>query len=97
MLKSELNIKDTNGVDQKDLLETLELAYEIDAELRSKLSKIKINIDKNKNPELIIAIRKIFGETYISRVGNAVITYDMYCSTLNLIRTLGKSKAEEIL
>ena len=97
MVQNNLNLKEVNGVSQKEIMETLEEAYEISEDLRKKLSKIRINIDKNKNPEIINAIRRIFGDSYISRSGNSTITYDMYCSTLNLIRTLGKNKSEEIL
>ncbi len=97
MIKSNLNIKEANGVSLASVIETLEEAYEISEELRNKLSKIRINIDKNKNPELINAVKMIFGESYISRTGNTSISYDMYCSTINLIRELGKNKSEEIL
>lgn len=97
MIQTNLNLKENNGVTQKEVLETLNDAYEVSEELRSKLSKIRIHIDKNNNPELINAILLIFGPTYISKTGNSSITYDMYCSTLNLIRTLGKEKTKEVL
>ena len=97
MIKSNLNLKEGNSVSQEDLLKTIAEGKEVSRELQEKLSKIKININKDTNPELISAIFRLFGESYISRTGNSVITYDMYCSTLNLIRTLGKSKAEEVI
>lgn len=97
MIQTNLNLKESNGVTQKEVLETLNDAYEVSEELRSKLSKIRIHIDKNNNPELINAILLIFGPTYISKTGNSSITYDMYCATLNLIRTLGTEKAKEVL
>ena len=97
MIQTNLNLKESNGVTQKEVLETLNDAYEVSEELRSKLSKIRIHIDKNNNPELINAILLIFGPTYIAKTGNSSITYDMYCATLNLIRTLGKEKAKEVL
>ena len=97
MIQTNLNLKESNGVTQKEVLETLNDAYEVSEELRSKLSKIRIHIDKNNNPELINAILLIFGPTYISKTGNSSITYDMYCATLNLIRTLGKEKTKEVL
>lgn len=97
MIQTNLNLTESNGVTQKEILETLNDAYEVSNELRAKLSKIRIHIDKNNNPELINAILLIFGPTYISKSGNSSITYDMYCSILNLIRTLGKEKAKEVL
>lgn len=97
MIKSDLNLKEVNGVSQKEVLETLEEAYTVSNELRDKLSKIRIHIYKSKNPEIIEAITHIFGNSYISRTGDSTITYDMYCSVINLIRTLGKSKSEEIV
>lgn len=97
MIKDNLNIKETNGATAVDIKETLNEAYAISEELRSKLAKIRINIDKSKNPEIITAVQRIFGDSYISRTGNTTITYDMYCACINLIRTLGEKKAEEIL
>ena len=70
MIQTNLNLKESNGVTQKEVLETLNDAYEVSEELRSKLSKIRIHIDKNNNPELINAILLIFGPTYISKTGN---------------------------
>lgn len=97
MVQNNINLREENGVSQQELLETIAEGREISDELRRKLAKIRINVNKQDNPELITAIQRIFGDNYISKAGNSVITYDMYCSTLNLIRTLGKNKSEEIL
>lgn len=97
MLQSDLNIKEENNTSLTELQEVLADAYEAEYDLRSQLTKIKINIDGTKNPEIVNAISAIFGPQYISSNGNASITYDMYCSVVNLIRTLGKNKAQEIL
>lgn len=97
MIKTDLNIKETNGPSKQEVISVLQEGYEISAELRDKLSKISINIDGNKNPEIINAIRRIFGDDYISRTGNSKITYEMYCSTLSLIRSLGENKSQEVL
>ena len=97
MIKTDLNIKETNGSSKQEVISVLEEGYSISAELREKLSKISINIDGNKNPEIIEAILRIFGESYIGRSGNSKITYDMYCSVISLIRTLGENKSQEVL
>ena len=97
MLKDNLNIKESNGATLVDIQETLKEGYLASEELKSKLAKIRINIDKVKNPEIVKAVEHIFGKPFISQAGNTVITYDMYCSCLNLIRTLGQNKAQEIL
>lgn len=94
---SDLNIKKSNGTTQEELWALLAEGYEIEKELRDKLNKIRINIDKNKSPEVITAIRAVFGDSYISRSGNSTITYEMYCVALNLMRKLGSSKASEII
>lgn len=97
MLQSDLNIKEENNTSLTELQEVLADAYEAEYDLRSQLTKIKINIDGTKNPEIVNAISAIFGPQYVSSNGNSSITYDMYCSVINLIRTLGKNKAQEIL
>lgn len=97
MLKSDLNIKEENNTTITELQEILSNAYEAEYDLRSQLTKIKINIDGSKNPEIVNAISAIFGPQYVSSNGNSSITYEMYCSVINLIRNLGKNKAKEIL
>ena len=52
---------------------------------------------KFTSKEIINAIRSIFGESYIYSNGNSIITYSMYSSVINLLRTLGNNKAEETL
>ena len=80
MIQTNLNLKESNGVTQKEVLETLNDAYEVSEELRSKLSKIRIHIDKNNNPELINAILLIFGPTYISKL--VILLLLMICIVL---------------
>lgn len=79
-----------------EVKELLEEASNISGELRNKLSKISININGSKSPELITAVQTIFGKDYISSSGNTTITYDMYCSLLNLMRELGSKKTEDL-
>lgn len=97
MLQNDLNIKEENGTTLTEIQEVLADAYEAENDLRSQLTKIKINIDGGKNPEIVKAISFIFGPEYVSSNGNSSITYEMYCSVINLIRELGKNKAQEIL
>ena len=91
------NIKQENGVTLEEIQQILAEARTADINLRNKLSKIKIHINGRDNPELIKAIKTIFDSTYIDTNGNSVITYNMYCSVINLLRQIGTSKAEEIL
>lgn len=66
-------------------------------DLRLKLSKIRIKVSGKDSPRVISAITAIFGTDYINSQGDSYITYDMYCSVINLIRTLGTTTAEEML
>ena len=91
------NIKIENGSTLEEIHQTILEAKSISTELLDKLSKIKIHINGGSNPEIINAIRSIFGDSYIYANGNSVITYSMYSSVINLLRTLGNNKAEEIL
>lgn len=72
-------------------------AIKASEELRQKLSKVRIKIDGNKSPKVIKAIKDVFGDTYITTTGNAYLTYDMYCSVINLIRELGRVTAKETI
>ena len=72
-------------------------AIEASEELRVKLSKVRIKVDGSRSPQLIEAIRALFGSTYITGQGDSYITYDMYCSVVNLLRSLGNKTAEETL
>lgn len=95
MLKENLNLEsDSNSVE--DVKKILQEGMDASEDLRAKLSHIKININKTEE-SVIKAIRELFGDSYISSSGNSIITYDMYCSTINLIRTLGAQKASEML
>jgi len=66
-------------------------------DLRMKLSKIRIKVSGRDSPRVISAITALFGVEYINSQGDSYITYDMYCSVINLIRTLGTTTAEEML
>lgn len=72
-------------------------AIEASEDLRLKLSKVRIKIEGSKSPKVIKAIKEIFGESYITDKGDAYITYDMYCSVVNLIRVLGNTTAMEAI
>ena len=91
------NINEENGVTIEEIQQVLADARTADINIRNKLSKIKIHINARDNPELIKAIRTVFDDTYIDTNGNSVITYNMYCAVINLLRQIGTSKAEEIL
>ena len=64
-------------------------------DLRLKLSKVRIKIDGKTSPKVIKAIQQIFGDEPITDKGDAFLTYDMYCSVVNLIRVLGNTTAME--
>lgn len=66
-------------------------------DLRLKLGKVRIKIDGSKSPKVIKAIQQIFGDKSITEKGDAYLTYDMYCSVVNLIRVLGKTTASEMV
>ena len=72
-------------------------ALEASEDLRSKLSKVRIKISGAKSPKVVKAVQEIFGETYITDNGDTYLTYDMYCSVVNLIRALGKTTAQEMV
>lgn len=80
-----------------EITDILQEGRDISEELRSKLYKLSVTIDGTKNPELIKAIRHIFGDSYVYSSGNSAITYDMYCSLLRLLKQVGQKKTEELV
>ena len=97
MIIGNKNIKPENGATIEEIQQVLAEARLADINLRNKLSKIKIHVNGKSNPELVKAIKTVFDDTYIDANGNSIITYDMYCAVINLLRQIGLSKAEEIL
>lgn len=79
----------------EEQLDILNEAKEVSEELRLKLSKIKIRINGAKSPAVISAISSLFGQSHVLGSGDAYITYDMYCSVVDLIRELGELTAQE--
>lgn len=63
---------------------------EIQRELQTTLSTIRVKLNKQDNADVIEAIRQVFGNEVFSDYGNIYITYDMYNTCMNLIRDLGK-------
>lgn len=72
-------------------------AIKASEDLRLKLSKVRIKIEASKSPKVIKAITSVFGESYLTSNGDAYLTYDMYCSVVNLIRALGSTTARETI
>lgn len=70
---------------------TLSEARSISNSLRTDLSKIRVKLDRVEHEDVILAIRQVFGNEFISDYGNIYITYDMYNTCIKLIRDLGKS------
>ena len=97
MIIGNKNIKPENGATIEAIQQVLAEARLADINLRNKLSKIKIHVNGKSNPELVKAIKTVFDDTYIDANGNSIITYDMYCAVISLLRQIGLSKAEEIL
>ena len=85
------------NLSNEEILQILSDARDASEELREKLSAIRIKIVGAREPDIISAIINIFGKDYVTDNGDSYITYDMYCSILNMIRTIGQSKAQEIL
>lgn len=80
-----------------EVTDLLEEAASISNDMRKKLSNISIIIKGSDSPDLIRAVQTIFGDDYISSSGNTTLTYDMYCSLLNLMRELGSKKTEDLV
>ena len=83
----------TSNIDSLEIL--LELK-EAKAHLASQLSSTKVTVLEKEYPEIITAIRGLFGDSYVNN-GVAVITFDMIEECMKIVRNAGKGKAQELM
>ena len=69
--------------------DVLKEALAASEDLRQKLATVRIIVRGGNSPDIVNAIREIFGSDYINTDGDSYITYDMYCTIINLLRDLG--------
>lgn len=92
-------ITELNNVPElkEEIVSILKESKQLCEELRSKFKNIRVRVLAKDSPEVIKAIKQVFDESYITSSGDAFITYDMYCSLINLLRTVGNYKALEVI
>ena len=79
-----------------DALDVILQLKEAKADLASRLGQTKVTVTEQEYPEIITAIRGLFGSSYINN-GIAVITFDMIAECMKIVRTAGKGKAQELI
>jgi len=85
------------GVSEQEISDILNEAVEISEELRSNLSSIRVFVSGAEQPTVVSAIGNLFGSENVTSTGDSYITYDMYCTVLNLLRTVGSATAKEAI
>lgn len=82
-----------NSLDALDVILQLK---EAKTDLASRLSQTKVTVLEKDHPEIIAAIKGLFGNSYVNN-GIAVITFDMISECMKIVRTAGKGKAQELI
>ena len=92
----QVEVEELREVSEEDLEDLLNEAQSYMTQLKDTLKDIKVPVEREVSPEVIEAIRHIFGETYLTRGGNSYITFEMYLDCLNVTRNVGRATAAEL-
>ena len=65
-------------------------------ELKTTLKDIKVPVS-SLHPTVVVAIRNIFGDNYLTSEGKGFVTYEMYLKSLDIIRSVGNATASEFV
>lgn len=90
-----VEVEDLREVTEEDLEDLLNEAQSYMSELKETLKDIKVPVEQKVSPEVIEAVRHIFGDTYLTKGGNSYITFDMFLDCLNVTRNVGRATAAE--
>lgn len=86
----------TNTFSTSDVAKVLEEMIEAKTALKNGLSDLKVITTQEQNPDVLTAIRALFGDNAI-KDGKAYITFDMLSECMTVIRKAGKTKAKELI
>lgn len=65
-------------------------------EMSDTLSSVEVKVSKN-SPDILKAIKEVFGANYIRADGSSVITYKMFSQVNKILRNAGKLKVKEYI
>lgn len=86
----------TEYVTDEQIKQIIEESEVVLNELSNELSHLSVRIGPT-SPDIINAIKNVFGTQHIRHDGSAYITYNMYSKVIELLGQTGKYKVQEYL
>ena len=80
----------------RDISSILEELVAAKSEILSKLKDLKVTATDERDPDVMTAIRNLYGESAIKE-GKASISFEMVAQCIDIVRRAGKAKAAELI
>lgn len=80
----------------RDISSILEELVAAKSEILSKLKDLKVTATDERDPDVMTAIRNLYGESAI-KDGKASISFEMVAQCIDIVRRAGKAKAAELI
>lgn len=90
----QVEVPELREVSEEDLEDLLNEGQKYLDELKVLLKDIKVPVDNN-SPQVLEAIKSIFGNTYITQDNKSYVTFDMFLDCLHVTRNVGRAVAAE--
>lgn len=87
---------ETAPIDKSEYDNLIKEAESVLDSLSGRLSMVTVLVSKS-SPDVLNAIKKVFGDKYIKSDGTSEITFDMFKQLTDSLRRVGESKVEEYL
>lgn len=88
--------EETTPIDKSEYDKLIKEAESVLDSLSNRLSTVTVLVSKS-SPDVLNAIKKVFGNKYIKADGTSEITFDMFKQLTESLRRVGESKVEEYL
>lgn len=86
----------TEYVSEEEIKKLIQEADGVLDELNNEIKHVTVKIPA-KASDVIIAIKQIFGDSYINSDGSSQITYTMYSRVIDILKQAGELKVQEYL
>ena len=80
----------------REISSILEELVAAKSEILSKLKDLKVTATDERDPDVMTAIRNLYGESAIKE-GKASISFEMVAQCIDIVRRAGKAKAAELI
>lgn len=79
-----------------DIINVLQRLLDAKNQISERMSDLKVTVNVNQYPDIVAAVSGLFGPEYVSD-GVAVITFDMVIKCMEVVRSAGIGKAQELI